>query len=42
VVFSGDEEPSADAVRELNDRAGTLVSRIVDAALVAGDQAKTS
>jgi hypothetical protein len=34
VVFSVYEGPSADAVRQLNDRASTPVSRIVEATLV--------
>jgi uncharacterized protein DUF4242 len=39
VVFSVYEGPSAAAVRQLNDRAGIPVSRIVEAVSVAVDQA---
>lgn len=39
VVFSVYEAPSADAVRQLNHRAGIPVSRIVEAIWVTGDQA---
>ena len=39
VVFSVYEGPSADAVRQLNERAGIPVSRIVEAISVTGDQA---
>lgn len=38
VVFSVYEGPSADAVGQLNERAGIPVSRIVEAIAVAGDQ----
>jgi hypothetical protein len=41
VVFSVYEGPSADAVRQLNDRAGIPVSRIVEAVSVIEDH-KTS
>jgi hypothetical protein len=37
VVFSVYEGPSAAAVRELNERAGIPISRIVEAISVAGD-----
>jgi Protein of unknown function (DUF4242) len=40
VVFSVYEGPSAHAVRQLNERAGIPVSRIVEAVSVKGDQAK--
>ncbi len=39
VVFSVSEGPSADAVRQLNERAGIPVSRIVEAIAVTSDQA---
>ncbi len=39
VVFSVYEGPSADAVRQLNERAGIPVSRIVEAIAVTSDQA---
>lgn len=39
VVFSVYEGPSADAVRQLNQRAGIPVSRIVEAISMTGDQA---
>jgi superfamily I DNA and RNA helicase len=38
VVFSVYEGPSAAVVRQLNDRAGIPVSRIVEAIAVTGDQ----
>lgn len=38
VVFSVYEGPSAAAVRRLNERAGILVSRIVEAIMVTEDQ----
>jgi len=38
VVFSVYQGPSAEAVRQLNERAGIRVSRIVEAILVSGDQ----
>jgi hypothetical protein len=38
VVFSVYEGPSAEAVRQLNERAGIRVSRIVEAIWVSGDQ----
>jgi len=38
VVFSVYEGPSAAAVRRLNERAGILVSRIVEAIMVTDDQ----
>jgi hypothetical protein len=38
VVFSVYEGPSAAAIRNLNDRAGIPVSRIVEAIAVTGDQ----
>jgi hypothetical protein len=38
VVFSVYEGPSADAVRQLNQRAGIPVSRIVEAIWMTGDQ----
>jgi hypothetical protein len=37
VVFSVYEGPSADAVRQLNERAGILVSRVVEATLITVD-----
>jgi Nickel responsive protein SCO4226-like len=40
VVFSVYEGPSADAIRELNERAGIPVSRIVEAIWMTGDQAE--
>jgi hypothetical protein len=39
VVFSFYEGPSAAAVRQLNERVGIPVSRIVEAIAVTGDQA---
>jgi hypothetical protein len=39
VVFSVYEGPSADAIRELNERAGIPVSRIAEAIWMTGDQA---
>lgn len=39
VVFSVYEGPSADAIRELNERAGIPVSRIVEAIWMTADQA---
>jgi hypothetical protein len=39
VVFSVYDGPSADAVREVNERAGIPVSRIVEAIAVTGDLA---
>jgi hypothetical protein len=39
VVFSVYEGPSANAVRQLNERAGIPVSRIVEAVSVTGGQA---
>jgi hypothetical protein len=39
VVFSVYEGPSADAVRQLNERADIPVSRIVEAIFVTADQA---
>ena len=39
VVFSVYEGPSADAVRQLNERAGIPVSRIVEAIAVTGRRA---
>jgi hypothetical protein len=39
VVFSVYEGPSAAAVRRLNERAGILVSRIVEAITVTDDEA---
>ena len=38
VVFSVYEGPSTDAVRQLNERAGIPVSRIVEAIAVVSDQ----
>ncbi len=38
VVFSVYQGPSAEAVRQLNERAGIRVSRIVEAIWVSGDQ----
>jgi hypothetical protein len=38
VVFSVYEGPSAEAVRQLNERAGIRVSRIVEAIWVSGDE----
>lgn len=38
VVFSVYEGPSAVAVRQLNERAGIPLSRIVEAIVVTGDQ----
>jgi hypothetical protein len=40
VVFSVYEGPSANAVRQFNERAGIPVSRIVDAITVTGDPAE--
>jgi hypothetical protein len=39
VVFSVYEGPSAASVRQLNERAGIPVSRIVEAIAVTGDKA---
>jgi hypothetical protein len=39
VVFSVHEGPSADEIRELNERAGIPVSRIAEAIWMTGDQA---
>jgi hypothetical protein len=37
VVFSFYDGPSADAVRQINERAGIRVSRIVEAIWISGD-----
>jgi hypothetical protein len=40
VVFSVYEGPSSVVIRQLNDRAGIPVSRIVEAVAVTGDQTR--